>query len=109
MGEFVQIKFAFVRAMLSELVREARFLVEENLGVLVEKHEDIDECETDLFKLDSILSAVGVDCEEEVLAVLEKRQRPNKAKEGILKIIRSTKSDDGNDINYHFTKSSLIL
>ena len=75
--------------MLSELVREARFLVEENLGVLVEKHEDIDEFETDLFKLDSILSAVGVDCEEEVLAVLSKRQHPSKAKEGILKIIRS--------------------
>ena len=86
--------------MLSELVREARFLVEENLGVLVEKHEDIDECETDLFKLDSILSAVGVDCEEEVLAVLEKRQRPSKAKEGILKIIRSPIQNL--DVNCHY-------
>ena len=77
-----------LRLMLAELVREAKFLVEENLGVLVERHEDIDEFETDIFKLDSILSAVGVDCEEEVLAVLKKREHPSKAKEGILKIIR---------------------
>jgi multidrug resistance efflux pump len=78
-----------MRRMLAELVHEAHFLVEENLGVLVDT-EDVNDDEKNLFKLDSILSAVGVDCEEEVLEVLRKRAvNPSRAKESILKIIRA--------------------
>ena len=78
--------------MLSELVREANFLVEENLGALVEG-EEINEDEKNLFKLDSILSAVGVEFEDQVLDVLRKteirEEGLSKTKESILKIIRS--------------------
>lgn len=41
-----------LKALLSTLVHEAHFLVEENLNLLV---DDIDEDERNLFKLDSIL------------------------------------------------------
>ena len=45
-----------LRQMLSTLVHEANFLVEDNLNDLV---EDIPDNEKTLFKLDSILTAIG--------------------------------------------------
>ena len=47
---------AKLRQMLSTLVHEANFLVEDNLNDLV---EDIPDNEKTLFKLDSILTAIG--------------------------------------------------
>ena len=55
------------RSMLSTMVHEANFLVENNLSSLV---EEIDECEQQLFKLNSILSAVGIEGETEVLKII---------------------------------------
>ena len=52
---------------MSTMVHEANFLVENNLSSLV---EEIDEREQKLFKLDSILSAVGIEGETEVLKII---------------------------------------
>ena len=62
----------------------------QNLNILVEDDE-ITGDEKSLFKLDSILNAVGVEGEEEVMAVLKKHdeQDPSKTKDSLLKIIRS--------------------
>ena len=58
-----------MKELLSALVHEANFLVEENLSILV---DDIDEDERNLFKLDSILAAIGMEGEEEVLSILRR-------------------------------------
>lgn len=56
-----------LKTMLSSLVHEANFLVEDNLSLLV---EDIPEDERNLFKLDSILTAIGLQGEKAVFNVL---------------------------------------
>lgn len=74
--------------MLSALIQEANFLVEDNLALLVE-----DECteeERNLFKLDSILTAIGLQGEEAVFSVLREHEKnPSKAFDSILKVIRT--------------------
>jgi hypothetical protein len=50
------------------MVHEANFLVENNLSYLV---EEIDSKEQTLFKLDSILSVVGIEGETEVLKIIK--------------------------------------
>ena len=78
-----------MKDMLSALVHEANFLVEENLNILV---DDIDENERNLFKLDSILAAIGMEGEDEVLSVLkrlESASNPSRTKGEILKTIRT--------------------
>ena len=47
-----------LKDMLSVLIQEANFLVEDNLGLLVQ--EECTEDERKLFKLDSILTAIGL-------------------------------------------------
>ena len=81
-----------LKCLLNHLVREANFLVEENLNILVQD-DDITEDEKNLFRLDSILNTIGMKGEEEVLAVLRNFQldatcSPGKVKDNILKIIR---------------------
>lgn len=56
------------RDVLSTVVHEASFLVENNLSHLV---EDIDLKEQELFKLDSIFSVVGIEGESEVLKIIQ--------------------------------------
>jgi dynein regulatory complex protein 1 len=76
-----------LKGMLSTLVHEANFLVEDNLSLLV---DDIPEDERNLFKLDSILTAIGLQGEQAVINVLRQHEKnPSKAMEGILKIIRN--------------------
>ena len=102
-----------MRSVLSNLVNKANFLVEENLKVLVE-NEELDERERQLFRLDSILTAIGVEGktlhfplhfrysifqklksyvilgEEEIFHALRRhKHEPDRAKVDILKIIRS--------------------
>ena len=79
--------------MLSTLVQEANFLVEDNLNILVEDDE-FNEAERNLFKLDSILTAIGVEGEEEVMNVLKKHEASHTSnldgvRESIMKIIRT--------------------
>jgi hypothetical protein len=75
--------------MLSTMVHEANFLVENNLSFLV---EEIDEKEQKLFKLDSILSAVGIEGESEVLKIIRETFAASQgaafSRESILKAIR---------------------
>ena len=83
-----------MREMLSTLVREANFLVEDNLNILVEDEEEFNEGEKTLFKLDSILTAIGVEGEEEVMNVLKKHEASQQSdidgvRESIMKIIRT--------------------
>jgi len=59
---------ASFRNVLSTVVHEASFLVENNLSHLV---EDIDLKEQELFKLDSIFSVVGIEGESEVLKIIQ--------------------------------------
>lgn len=75
-----------LKSMLSTLVHEANFLVEDNLSLLV---EEIPEDERNLFKLDSILTAIGLEGEQAVVTVLRQHeQSPSKAMDSILKVIR---------------------
>ena len=79
------------RLMLSTMVHEANFLVENNLSFLV---EEIEEKEQKLFKLDSILSAVGIEGETEVLKIIRDSLAASSGRDGsfnresILKAIR---------------------
>ena len=103
-----------MKAMLAALVHEANFLVEENLNILV---DDIDEDERNLFKLDSILAAIGMEGEDEVLAILKRMEGStslSRTKGEILKTIRqhleqqqnkSVSSSSDNDNNYHPAKA----
>ena len=76
-----------LKQMLSVLIQEANFLVEDNLSLLV---EEIPADERDLFKLDSILTAIGLQGEEAVYKVLKQHEKnPSKAFDGILKVIRA--------------------
>ena len=59
-----------MKDMLSTLVREANFLVEDNLNILVEDEEEFNEGEKTLLKLDSKLTTIGVEGEEEVINVI---------------------------------------
>ena len=82
-----------MKEMLSTLVQEANFLVEDNLNLLVEDDE-FNEAERNLFKLDSILTAIGVEGEEEVMNVLKKHEASqisnlDGVRESIMKIIRT--------------------
>ena len=82
-----------MKEMLSTLVQEANFLVEDNLNILVEDDE-FNEAERNLFKLDSILTAIGVEGEEEVMNVLKKHEASQNSnlegvRESIMKIIRA--------------------
>ena len=82
-----------MKEMLSTLVQEANFLVEDNLNILVEDDE-FNEAERNLFKLDSILTAIGVEGEEEVMNVLRKHEESQNSnldgvRESIMKIIRT--------------------
>ena len=54
------------------MVHEANFLVEDNLNFLVS--ECADEDERNLFKLDSILTAIGLNGEMEVMEILRKHE-----------------------------------
>ena len=75
--------------MLSSLVHEANFLVEDNLGLLVEE-EDLPEGERNLFKLDSILNIIGLQGEKALFKLLKQHEKnPSKAMDSILKVIRS--------------------
>ena len=65
---------AQLKEMLSTLVHEANFLVEDNLNLLV---DDIPEDERKLFKLDSILTAIGLTGELEVMEILRKHDEAN--------------------------------
>ena len=62
-----------LKDMLSVLIQEANFLVEDNLGLLVQ--EECTEDERKLFKLDSILTAIGLQGEEAVFDVLKQHER----------------------------------
>ncbi len=62
-----------LKDMLSALIQEANFLVEDNLSLLVE--EECTEDERNLFKLDSILTAIGLQGEEAVFSVLKQHER----------------------------------
>ena len=84
-----------LKEMLSTLVHEAGFLVEDNLDLLV---DDIPEDERTLFKLDSILTAIGLTGELEVMEILSKHEELGKSKESesitglresIMKVIRN--------------------
>ena len=82
-----------MKEMLSTLVQEANFLVEDNLNLLVEDDE-FNEAERTLFKLDSILTAIGVEGEEEVMNVLKKHEASQTSsmegvRDSIMKIIRT--------------------
>ena len=82
-----------MKEMLSTLVQEANFLVEDNLNLLVEDDE-FNEAERTLFKLDSILTAIGVEGEEEVMNVLKKHEASQSSsldgvRDSIMKIIRA--------------------
>ena len=84
---------ATMKEMLSTLVQEANFLVEDNLNLLVEDDE-FNEAERNLFKLDSILTAIGVEGEEEVMNVLKKHEASQTSsldgvRDSIMKIIRT--------------------
>ena len=76
-------------SMLSTMVHEANFLVENNLSYLV---EEIDSKEQTLFKLDSILSVVGIEGETEVLKIIRDSLGPSQNaatnRDSILKAIR---------------------
>ena len=77
-----------LKQMLSVLIQEANFLVEDNLSLLVET--DCTSDERDLFKLDSILTAIGLQGEEAVFQVLKQHEKnPSKAFDSILKVIRT--------------------
>ena len=84
-----------MKEMLSTLVQEANFLVEDNLNILVEDDNEFNEAERNLFKLDSILTAIGVEGEEEVMNVLKKHEASHMTsdidgvRESIMKIIRT--------------------
>nr|XP_040564755.1 dynein regulatory complex protein 1-like [Lepeophtheirus salmonis] len=84
-----EIKDEAFKTMLANLVQEAHFLVEENLGYLI---DTISEDERNLFKLDSILNVLGVECEEEILGVLRKatsvEQSLSATYSDLLKILR---------------------
>ena len=68
-------------------VHQANFLVEDNLSLLV---EEIPEDERNLFKLDSILTAIGLQGEKAVFKVLKQHEKnPSKAMDSILKVIRN--------------------
>ena len=57
--------------------------------------------ERDLFRLDSILAAVGVQGEEQILKVMRKYQsQPAKAKLGILKVILETAENGSDCLNF---------
>lgn len=76
-----------LKDMLSVLIREANFLVEDNLSLLVE--EECTDDERNLFKLDSILTAIGLQGEEAVFSVLKQHEKnPAKDYDSILKVIR---------------------
>ena len=60
--------------MLSSLVHEANFLVEDNLCLLMEE-DDITEGERNLFKLDSILTAIGLQGEKALFKVLKQHEK----------------------------------
>ena len=77
-----------LKEMLSALIQEANFLVEDNLALLVE--DECTEDERNLFKLDSILTAIGLQGEEAVFRVLREHEKnPSKAFDSILKVIRT--------------------
>ena len=86
-GEFAANDEA-LKEMLSALIQEANFLVEDNLALLVE--DECTEDERNLFKLDSILTAIGLQGEEAVFRVLREHEKnPSKAFDSILKVIRT--------------------
>ena len=86
-GEFAANDQA-LKEMLSALIQEANFLVEDNLALLVE--DECTEDERNLFKLDSILTAIGLQGEEAVFRVLREHEKnPSKAFDSILKVIRT--------------------
>ncbi len=76
-----------IKTFLSNLIRNANFLVEENLNVLVEA-DDITEREKNLFRLDSILAAIGVEAENQIIGILRQRKDKEKATEDVIKFIR---------------------
>ena len=63
-----------LKNMLSSLVHEANFLVEDNLCLLMEE-DDITEGERNLFKLDSILTAIGLQGEKALFKVLKQHEK----------------------------------
>ena len=79
---------ARIRASYKNLsVQEANFLVEDNLGLLVQ--EECTEDERKLFKLDSILTAIGLQGEEAVFDVLKQHERnPSKVKNFVPTLIK---------------------
>ena len=73
-----------MKLFLNKLIEKGNFLVEENLNVLVEA-DDITEREKNLFRLDSILAAIGIEDEDEIWSVLRKQGKNS----DIIKFIRA--------------------